>query len=164
MNVNRPADSPTRSVDLPSTPLDRSEMLVCGVDISARTAAVVVVTLGPTGDPTPIASETRKLELADPDSQDQVKSFKNAFETFLRGASIRHVVIRKRTPTGTHAGSGLSFKLEGLIQMTDACGVSLLAPQTIASILRKRPLAIPVDLRKYQEDAFKTAAAYLLRH
>lgn len=163
MSVNRPAGSPTHSVDLLSTPLESSEALVCGVDISARTAVVLIVTLGPTGDPTPVASETRKLELADPESQDQVKSFKMAFETFLRGTNVRHVVIRKRTPTGTHAGSGLSFKLEGLIQMNDACVVSLLAPQTIASVLRRRPLAIPSGLLKYQEEAFKTAAAYLLR-
>jgi hypothetical protein len=92
-----------------------------------------------------------------------VKQFRSAVDSFFRDHRIDTGIIRKRAERGDYASRGMSFKLEGLIQLTDCCSVDFLAPQTITAFLRKHPVDIPNCFYAYQKDAFETAYVYSMQ-
>ncbi len=132
--------------------------------MSASEASVVLVDVADGSQLKVVETSSRKIDLENDESQEHVKAFRDTFQTFLRGNSVDVAVIRKRRSSGTHAASGISFKLEGLIQMNDVCEVQFIAPQTVSSVLKKHPIEIPAGLKKYQHDAFRTAAVFVVRN
>jgi hypothetical protein len=138
-------------------------MRVCGVELAAGDASVVLADQHGTDALSVVDQDTRRISLLASESQEQVKSFRQTFQAFLRGNNVDHVVIRTRLATGHGAASGTSFKLEALIQLNEVCPVSFLPPQKITAALKKQPVTPPDSLRKYQYDAFYTAAIFLRR-
>lgn len=138
-------------------------MRICGVELAASRANIVIVDAIDSGNTELVPCQTCSLELQDADSQDEVKSFKQAFQSLLLENHVEQVVVKKRSTKGDFAGGAVSFKIEGLIQLNDVCGVSLLSATAIANAVKKYAIQVPGGIFKYQGTAFLTAAAMIAR-
>lgn len=111
---------------------------VCGIELSGSEARVVVLH-GTKKDFQVVSSTFRKVSLPDHTAQEQVKSFANTLHQHLQEQGVSVCAIKTRNTKGDHAGGPVSFKLEGLIQLSP-CEVLLVHPSTLRSALRKSPL------------------------
>lgn len=133
----------------------------CGIEIKSREAILVIVEAREDGLHF-IDSKTRRIALADDDSQDSVKLFLTTMEAFLRNNQIQNLALKKRSKKGDFAGGPMTFKIEALLQINSVCPVQLLAGPTIAASNRLNNFALPAGLNKYQEEAYFTACCSAL--
>lgn len=133
-------------------------MIICGVELSGSKAILAVIEKDDESINF-IDCEPRKLELADDESKEQVTSFFETFQGFLKEKNVTKVVIKKRNKKGEYSGGPVSFKIEGLIQLLGGCEVELLAPTAISSRFKKSGISHPDKCRKYQHSAFEAAIA-----
>jgi hypothetical protein len=136
------------------------DMKVCGVDLSAHDAIVVVLN-GTRRSWHLVNCEPRKITLPDDEEAGQVRAFRDAMDAFVRYHGIQRMAVKKRGKKGKFAGGSVSFKMEGLIQLIEMCDVILLPPQTIAKVAKKYPNVFPEELNQYQRGAFYTALTAL---
>ncbi len=135
-------------------------MRVCGVELSALTANVVVLD-GNSGNFKVVDVGINKIELANSDSADVVYSFRDTFHAFIRDNNIEKIGIKKRNARGQYAGGGMTFKMEGIIQLAIDCEVILIPAQTISAQLRKASPPEPSNLPDSQRVAYDTAYTVL---
>lgn len=128
-------------------------MRICGIELKGSEAILAVVETSDHGIEL-VNSGTKKIPLVDGDCCIQVKSFKDTFESFCRDNAIEKVVIKKRGKKGEYAGGADTFKMEGIIQVSNVQEVILVSPQSIAAKQKKNKIEIPGDLNKYQHSAF----------
>ncbi|PKF81097.1 DUF3010 domain-containing protein [Vibrio sp. vnigr-6D03] len=128
-------------------------MRICGIELKGSEARLALVQKTAQGiDHVSIA--TKKIPLVDGECSVQVKSFKETFESFCRENLVDKVVIKKRGKKGEYAGGADTFKMEGIIQVSDAPNVILISPQSISSMQKKADIEIPDQLNKYQHTAY----------
>lgn len=135
-------------------------MRVCGFDLSGSEAIVAVLD----GEPTEFRvtnTAVRKIPLRDEKDSEAVKDFYRLIAAFLREASSDLLAIRQRPGSGKFAAGGVTFKMEALIQHAADQQVVFVSPQKIAKWFKAQPIALPAELTKYQEDAFRTAIVAL---
>lgn len=137
-------------------------MKICGVEIKGSDAVFALAKLDG-GVISHVALNTKKISLADDDDAVNVKSFAALVEGFLRDNEIGHIAIKKRGKKGEYAGGPTTFKIEGILQLLRNCEVSLLAAPTIAAQDRKHNFRMPASLLKYQQDAYRTACAAIMK-
>ncbi len=135
-------------------------MKVCGIDLSGSSANVVVLEgshdnfeINDTGIP--------KIILANSDSADDVRNFKDDFQAFIVNHNIEKVGIKKRGTKGKFAGGAVSFKMEGIIQLINEADIVLIPAQTISAKLRNVTLPTSDSLFGYQQSAYETAYTLL---
>lgn len=134
-------------------------MKVLGVDISGRDVRIVALENG--GDE--IVNNTgdyKPLRLDGDDSPDTVKLFKNTLFATFDGFAPDVIVYNSRNTTGKFAGSAISFKIEGLIQLYETATVVSVKAQTLAAFYKKNELPVACKYG-YQEDALRIAYHYL---
>lgn len=133
-------------------------MRICGIELKGSEARLALVQKTDQGiDHVSIA--TKKIPLVDGECCVQVKSFKETFESFCRENSVDKVVIKKRGKKGEYAGGADTFKMEGIIQVSDAPNIILISPQSISSMQKKADIEIPDELNKYQHTAYLASIA-----
>lgn len=137
-------------------------MKICGVDIKGSEAILAVAHLAK-GQLSHIATDTKKIALADDDESANVKSFFELVAGFIRDNDIKHIAIKKRGKKGDYAGGPTTFKIEGILQMLGNCDVTLVSPQTIGAQVKKHAFVMPGTLKKYQHDAYCTACTAILK-
>ncbi len=137
-----------------------TQMTICGIEMSGSEAILVLVN-GTKSNFSHCEVKQRKLKLSDDTDPDEVKAFRDALFSFFSENKIDYVVIKKRGKKGDYAGGPIGFKLEGIAQLYDNCPVSLIAPQTISTAIKKNSPSIPQSLKKYQHTAFQTAYSKL---
>jgi hypothetical protein len=135
-------------------------MKVCGVDLSAHDAIVVILN-GTRTSWHLVNCEPRKITLPDDEDAGQVRAFRDAMDAFVKHHGIQRTAVKKRGKKGKFAGGSVSFKMEGLIQLIGTCDVILLPVQTIAKVAKEHPNAFPEELNQYQREAFYTALTAL---
>jgi len=131
-------------------------MRVCGVELAASEARLVLHE----GEKTQfslISVKPSKLVLMDDESAEEVQAFRNTIYAFFRENNVDKVAIKKRNKAGEYAGSSISFKLEGIVQLFEDCDIQLISPQSIAAAKREYSFSNPNKLYKYQDSAFETA-------
>lgn len=133
-----------------------AEMIVCGIEVTSSEARLLILS-GIRSHFEHIPASPRKLELSDNEDSVEVEAFRDAVHAFLREYGVERVAIKKRNTKGDYAGSPVSFKLEGIIQLHRGCPVLLAAPQSIAAAIRRNQPATPAGLFQYQRSAFETA-------
>jgi hypothetical protein len=137
-------------------------MSICGVEIKASEAVFALAALQGTAiSHLPLA--TRKLALADDDEAVNVKAFAVSVQALVDEHGITRLAIKKRGKKGEFAGGATTFKIEAILQLLQRCEVTLVSPQSISAAARKADTPMPSTLNKYQWDAFKAAAAVLLK-
>ncbi|MDO6707581.1 DUF3010 family protein [Photobacterium sp. 1_MG-2023] len=132
---------------------------ICGIELKGHEAIVTV--LEKQADDCFIVKtiEKKKITLNDSERRESVKDFKEEINQLLATNSVEKVYIKKRSKKGDFAGGADTFKMEAMIQDSDANDVILVSPQAIASYQKKNNAVAPSELNKYQHNAFFTAMA-----
>lgn len=125
-------------------------MRVCGIELKSDELIAVVV------DSEEVVASL-KLALKDDESQDEVKSFCAQWQAFLQEVEPRKLIIKKRSKKGRFAGGPVSFKIEALVQLSSDVEVGLVTGAKVSAVQKKANVALPANLKKYQEAAFWSA-------
>ncbi len=133
-------------------------MKICGIELKGSEARLAVVNKTEQGIEH-VSIATRKIPLGDGECSIQTKSFKDTFESFCRDNAIEKVCIKKRGKKGEYAGGPDTFKMEGIIQVSNVPEVILISPQTIAAMNKRQKVIYPDELNKYQQSAYLTSIA-----
>lgn len=135
---------------------------ICGIELKSSDAVLAVVDLEE-DELKYVETDPKRICLGDDENNGDVQSFFDAFCNFIRDNRIDQIVIKKRSKRGQMAGGAVSFKLEGLIQLSGTTPVELIAGQSIAAAQRRSPIEMPTSLNQYQEQAFLTACVWARR-
>ncbi len=135
-------------------------MKICAIDLKANNTILVV--LEKDDDLIDyIDLKIKKIELEDDEVQENIISYSKAINDFLQENNIEQVLIKKRAKKGTFSGGSNTFKAEALIQLNTFCKVELISTQTINAFEKKNNIEYPKNLKKYQEQAYLCALAFL---
>ena len=135
-------------------------MKICAIDLKANNTVLVVVEKN--DDLVDyIDLKIKKIELADDEVQENIIAYSKAINDFLQENNIEQVLIKKRAKKGSFSGGANTFKAEAIIQLNTVCKVELISAQTINAFEKKNNIEFPKNLKKYQEQAYLTALAFL---
>ncbi len=140
-------------------------MKVCGVELKGNDAILCVLSLN-NGMFSIDDCRSRKLSIHNGDSPQQLRQFQATFIKLVEDYGIDKVVIRTRPTRGKFAGGHVGFKLEAILQVTEAIDVELISAQEVKESLKRHELTIDfkdTGLKMFQESAFDTAFAWLSR-
>lgn len=135
-------------------------MRVCGVEIKASDAIVVVID-GTKDNFKIIDTGILKITLRNTNDSEDVKTFKETFHSFVKNHNIDKIGVKKRNTKGQFAGGATSFKIEGIIQLSVDSTVELLAPASVSSTVKKEPPPAASQLFAYQKGSYETAYTFL---
>lgn len=137
-------------------------MKVCGIEIKGSEALIAVAELSG-GNISHIELETKRVALQDDEDTEHIKSFSALINGLVRDNGIHSIAIKKRNKKGEFAGGPVTFKIEGIIQLTSNCAVKLISPPTISATNKNHSFSIPKSLNKYQHEAFLTACTMIVK-
>lgn len=140
-------------------------MKVIGVELKGNDAILCLLALDEGLFSIPDC-RSRKLSVNDPNDAQQLQSFQSTFAKLVEDYGIEKVVIRTRPTRGKFAGGFAGFKLEAILQVCQALNIELISSQEVKELLKRNELTIEfkeTGLKKFQEQAFYTAFAWLSR-
>ena len=140
-------------------------MKVCGVEINSNDVNVCLLSLADDIFELPDC-RSRRLTLKDINSTRDLRYFQQTFAKLMEDYQVERVVIRQRPMKGKFAGGAVGFKLEAAIELISDLDVVILSTTVIKESLKRNPIQIDyaeTDLKIYQEVAFNTAYAYLMK-
>jgi 4-alpha-glucanotransferase len=133
---------------------------ICAIDLKANNTILVV--LEKNDDLVDyIDLKIKKIELEDDEVQENIISYSKAINDFLQENNIEQALIKKRAKKGSFSGGANTFKVEAIIQLNSVCKVGLISAQTINAFEKKNNIEFPKNLKKYQEQAYLAALAFL---
>lgn len=140
-------------------------MKACGIEINSNDVNLCLLSLTDDLFDVPDCRSLR-LTLKDVNSTAELRLFQQTFAKLMQDYPVDKVVIRQRPMKGKFAGGAVGFKLEAAIELISDLEVVILSPTEIKEALKRNPL--PIDfaatgLKAYQETAFTTAYAYLMK-
>jgi len=140
-------------------------MKVCGVEINSNDVNICLLSL--TDDIFELPDcRSRRLTLTDVNSTRELRYFQQTFAKLMQDYKVDRVVIRQRPMKGKFAGGAVGFKLEAAIELISDLDVTILSTTDIKDSLKRNPIQIDyaeTDLKAFQEVAFNTAYAYLMK-
>jgi hypothetical protein len=140
-------------------------MKVCGVEINSNDVNVCLLSLADDVFLLP-DFRSRRLTLTNINSSKDLRYFQQTFGKLMSDYAVDKVVIRQRPMKGKFAGGAVGFKLEAAIELINDLDVVIMSPTDIKASLKRNPVHIPyaeTGLKIYQEVAFNTAFAYLMK-
>ncbi len=137
-------------------------MRICGIEIKGSEALIAIAELYDEHI-SHIEIETKRVTLQDDENTDHIKSFAALINGLVRDNGVHSIAIKKRNKKGSFTGGAITFKIEGIIQLTSNCSVNLISPSTISATNRSHNFFIPESLNKYQQDAFLTACTMIVK-
>lgn len=138
-------------------------MRVCGVELVGNEAIINIMQLKDGLYDVPKVRVT-KLSLSDAINTEPLKKFQFDFAQLMKDYNVETVVIKQRDLKGKYAGSSLSFKIEGALQLMEDFNVHVLSNHYIKQGLSNAQVTPDVrdlGLKKFQEQAMLTAFGYL---
>tara|TARA_R110000744_G_scaffold4289_8_gene15585 strand:- start:950 stop:1396 length:447 start_codon:yes stop_codon:yes gene_type:complete len=140
-------------------------MKVCGVELNSNDVNVCLLSLADEVFQLP-DFRSRRLTLTNINSSSDLRYFQQTFAKLMADYQVDKVVIRQRPMKGKFAGGAVGFKLEAAIELIPDLDVVIISPTDIKESLRRNPVHIPyaeTGLKVFQETAFNTAFAYLMK-
>lgn len=140
-------------------------MRVCGVEINSNDVNVCLLSLKDEIFELP-DFRSRKLTLKDINSTAELRYFQQTFAKLMEDYQVDQVVIRQRPMKGKFAGGAVGFKLEAAIELIADLKVVIMSTTDIKESLKRNPIQIDyagTGLKAFQEVAFNTAYAYLMK-
>ncbi|MEI8650686.1 DUF3010 family protein [Paraglaciecola sp. Hal342] len=140
-------------------------MKVCGVELNSNDVNVCLLSLADDVFQLP-DFRSRRLTLTNINSSKDLRYFQQTFAKLMADYQVDKVVIRQRPMKGKFAGGAVGFKLEAAIELIEDLDVVIMSPTDIKESLRRNPVHIPfaeTGLKVFQETAFNTAFAYLMK-
>jgi hypothetical protein len=135
-------------------------MKICGVEIKSNKANLVILDWND-GNINLINTSVKSITLNDSNSQSDIESFKTTILDFFTNHNIDLVAIKQRTSSGNFGASGLSFKIEALIQLYDK-EVKIVNSKTIDKILKGKQIN-NFNVLQYQKGALETALSEIYK-
>lgn len=132
---------------------------ICGVELKGHEAILSIVERNEDNIISVRRTEINRIALRDSDDRESVKEFKNKINQFFYNNEVEKVCIKKRGKKGEFSGGADSFKMEAMIQDSNAKEVTLVSPQKIAAYQKKNNVDIPEKINKYQHNAYLAALA-----
>lgn len=137
-------------------------MKICGVEIKAKEAILAIVESDMDGNFVHFVSVSRKLTLADDRDSKSVEALHGAIKALAKDHKLSGFVIKTRQATGAMAAGGITFKIEGLFQLSGA-PVYFISPQALNKMPAKNTGGIPASIFQYQEHAYLAAVSQLTK-
>ena len=141
-------------------------MRVCGVELSANDANIVLLNLDSGMFRLP-ECRTRKVSLQKAATAHELKYFQKTFAQLVQDYKIEIIVIRQRPMKGKFAGGAIGFKLEAALELLTGVEVIVMPPTEIKTALKESRTYIDFNdtgLKVFQKPAFETALAYINQH
>lgn len=138
-------------------------MRVCGVELVGNEAVIAIMQLKDGLYDVPKV-RANKLTLVDAINTDPLKKFQFDFMQLMKDYKVDTVVIKQRALKGKYAGSSLSFKIEGALQLMSDVNVYVISSAYIKEGLanaQATPNVIELGLKRFQEQAMLSAFGYL---
>ena len=138
-------------------------MRVCGVELIGNEAIIAIMQLKGGLYDVPVV-RANKFNLMDAINTVPLKKFQSDFKQLMTDYKVDTVVIKQRELKGKFAGSPLSFKIEGALQLLSDVNVHVISSSYIKDGLsgaQNTPTAVELGLKKFQEQAMLTAFGYL---
>ena len=134
-------------------------MRICGVELKGSDAIVVVIDTN-SGQFNIVDTGVNKITLGSSEKAGDVQAFMDTFHSFIRNHNIERIAIKKRNTKGQFSGGAVSFKIEGLIQLSNDADVTLIAAPTISAQKKKNKYPpCPETLYNYQTVAYETVCS-----
>ncbi|MBU3002375.1 DUF3010 family protein [Paraglaciecola arctica] len=140
-------------------------MRVIGVELSGNDANVCLLSLADEVFQIPDC-RARKLTLPKNATAKDLRYFQKTFGQLVQDYQVDEIVIRQRPMKGKFAGGAIGFKLEAALELLNDVEVVVLTPTEIKESLKRNPVLVPMaetGLKMFQEVAFNTAYAYLMK-
>ncbi|MEP1448313.1 MAG: DUF3010 family protein [Paraglaciecola sp.] len=140
-------------------------MRVIGVELSGNDANVCLLSLADEVFQIPDC-RARKLTLPKNATAKDLRYFQKTFGQLVQDYQVDEIVIRQRPMKGKFAGGAVGFKLEAALELLSDVEVVVLTPTEIKESLKRNPVLVPMadtGLKMFQEVAFNTAYAYLMK-
>ena len=140
-------------------------MKVCGVDLNSNDANVCLLALDDELFQLP-DFRARRISLTDSNSTGALRHFQQTFAKLMHDYKVDKVVIRQRPMKGKFAGGAVGFKLEAAIELIADLDVVIMSPTDIKESIKRNPIPVlfsETGVKAYQEPAFNTAFAYLMK-
>jgi hypothetical protein len=136
-----------------------NRMIGCGIEIVGRRA--ICVALGvKDGQMVDLTGRQRPLAMGDDEDPVEVRRFQQAVQACLAAWRPDRIGILQRKKIGTFAAGGLTFKMEGLIQLYPHRPVEIVPSATIRAFTKEHQP--PMNPRyAYQKNAY-LLACYLV--
>ncbi|MFT4926706.1 MAG: hypothetical protein ACI8WB_002804 [Phenylobacterium sp.] len=138
-------------------------MRICGVELKSNDAIISLLELNDGLFSIPECRVPR-IVIKDAADGEQLRYFQFTFAKLMADYQVEKVVIRGRHMKGKFAGGAAGFKLEAALQLATDLDVEIMIPTAIKESLKHTELMIEFSqtgLKKFQEEAFNTAFAYL---
>ena len=135
-------------------------MKICAIDLKANNTILVVVE-NKDDSCQYLDLKIKKIELEDDEVQENIITYSKAINDFLQENKIEQVLIKKRAKKGSFSGGANTFKAEAIIQLNSVCAVELISTQSINDYEKKNNIEFPRKQKKYQEQAYLAALAFL---
>lgn len=130
-------------------------MRTCGIHIDIDKVRFIILSCE-NGICTVVNTENKFLTLADRDTANGVKEFKDILHSFFDHHNLDNIGIISRIPSGRMSSHGLSYKIEGLIQLYESCPVEVISLKTVIAYVDKNPHSLECE-KKNQESALQLA-------
>ena len=139
--------------------LRSSAPICCGIDITARRAIFVFLTLAE-GQVVDITVPHTHLKVDHPDHPEALRRFHREAQALFDARQPDRIAIVERRKSGRFAAGGTTFKLESLLQLYEPIAVTLVAPALLRQFVKERQPALTPRF-SYQKNAY-LLARYLL--
>lgn len=137
-------------------------MIVCGVDIKAKEAVLAIVESDQEGNFIFRNAETKRLKLDNDRDSKAVKTMFEAIKAIAKKHDISSFVMKSRASRGSMASGGITFKIEGLFQLSDT-PVIFVSPQVIAKTKKSNAGKPPETVKIFQQDAYAAAISQIIK-
>lgn len=94
-----------------------------------------------------------KLRLEHPSDRQAVMAFFNALSSLIKDNGIKVIGILGRLSSGPYSSDGVTFKIEGLLQVLDVIDADVVHSKTLTPWRNKYKKVVPEEKFKYQVDA-----------
>jgi Protein of unknown function (DUF3010) len=131
-------------------------MKVCAIDIKSNKIIFFVLKKDSTNEFIESTGKVKSIILDDDHNHSQVIDFVETIHSHFNSLEIDKIVILSRSSKGQFSSSGISFKLEGLIQSYKNKPVEFISPKTLIAYYKKNVLNISSQF-SYQVEAMKLA-------
>ena len=134
----------------------------CGIELKGNDAIIICLE-GNVDEYQLVLTKIKKINLKDTLSQEDIRAFSKQINEFLEDNDFDKVGIKARATKGRFAGGSVSFKMEALIQNSNAV-VHLVSGATLRAKLKSRIESIDTsEINSYQEGALHVALYMMMR-
>ena len=129
------------------------------IGIELKSSRAIYVAIEGTGDDFEVI-DSGYLELKNSKDQPAIKAFHESWMTLLNDGDYNSVAIKERISKGRFAGGALTFKMEGLIQLSDY-EIQIIHGTKLRNKLKGHDPAFG-KIHSYQEEAARLAYYLML--